>query len=110
MIFRSKIKVRDSKIPIEAIYNQGFEKLKRFDNSKNRLMIKPVMLQWDHDYSRIRKDVEVVSMEVTETGEIIDYINAKGKMSLNELQDKIKKRNIEIEMKHMKQKFNKSKI
>lgn len=56
--------MRESELPMSALYNSGFDRLKRFDNSKTKLKIKPVMVVYEDDYSKKKKNVHVVSMEV----------------------------------------------
>ena len=44
-------KIKESDIPIQLLYNEGFDHLKRFDNTKNKVKIKPVVVKYYPNYS-----------------------------------------------------------
>ena len=44
----------------------------------NRVKIKPVRVLVDNDWSKARHGVNKVTMEVDETGEMIDYVYSNG--------------------------------
>jgi hypothetical protein len=96
-LHRSGSKIREAHLPLHALYNSGFELLKRFDTSQNRLKIKPVVINYERDYSKKCKNMHVVSMEVLETGEIIDYIYSSKKSKMQLLKEKIERRNTNLQ-------------
>ena len=44
----------------------------------NRVKIKPVRVLVDNDWSKARHGVNKITMEVDETGEMIDYVYSNG--------------------------------
>ena len=71
-------------------------KHKCIDNSKNRLRIKPVMLQYEKDYSHRVKNLNVISMQVEETGETVDYIYSNQKTKVQLQKEEIERRNTDF--------------
>lgn len=70
-------KIKESEIPLYMLFNDSFEKLQRFDKGNSRLKIKPVIITEQEDYSYKLPNSNLLSMEVMETGQILDVIHQK---------------------------------
>ena len=57
-------------MPVYQLYNESFDQLDRFDNTKNRVKIKPVVVTEDEDFSSKHPKSSMLSTEVIETGEV----------------------------------------
>lgn len=43
-------KIREAELPMELIYNEAFDSLKRFDNTQNGVKVKPVVVSLHKGY------------------------------------------------------------
>ena len=71
--------VRDSTFPMHLLYSKAFDQLKRFDNTRNRLKLKPVIVSEYKNQNQKHKNngLSMATMEVLETGEVIDQFYEK---------------------------------